>query len=580
MPPAQVITAELAQFMGAISREIRRQVGVLVDRRGRVQHVIVGDGHKLFLPDLGRHRAGQGRFRGVRLIHTHLGGEPLTRDDLTDLTLLQLDLIGVLQVDDDGRATTLELAHCIPPGPSDVPWEVLRPEPIHDLELHFLKLMDELEERFAAQGAVLRAGVHATRAIAVHVTTGAATEPDVEQSLGELTELAATAGVEIVETVIQRRRELDPRFLIGRGKLDELVLAAMQQGVDLIIFDRDLSPSQVRSIADVTEARVIDRTQLILDIFAQRACTRDGKLQVELAQLKYTLPRLAGKNSAMSRLTGGIGGRGPGETKLEIDRRRAKDRITHLQRQIDQLAAQRQQRRRRRETQQVPVAAIVGYTNAGKSTLLNTLTGADVVAENKLFATLDPTTRRLRFPDERELVLTDTVGFIRALPEDLVAAFKATLEELHDADVLVHVVDVASPGWEDRIHAVDRILRDLGVHEKPRILAFNKTDAVGDRALLATLCRVHEAVPLSALDKSTLGPLTSQLIEALRAVSDSHALGPLPWDPLGPAAPVVVPEPEAATDEDPAWAADDEPARTYDERPARGEGPAEPSWVN
>lgn len=517
VPPDSVITLELAHFMASISRETRRQVGVLIDRRGRIQHVLIGDGQKLVLPDLGRHRAGRSRLRGVRLIHTHVFGESLTRDDLTDLTLLQLDMMGVLQVSEHGQATTLEYAHLVPPGPTDQLWEVSDPTPIGTLDLSFQAFITELEEEFASRQPLQEGDEGLTRAIAVHVTTGAHGEPDIDSSLAELRELSRTAQVDIVETVVQKRKALHPKYVMGRGKLEELVLASMQRQAELIVFDRDLTPAQARSIADVTEAKVIDRTQLILDIFAQRATTRDGKLQVELAQLKYTLPRLAGRNTAMSRLAGGIGGRGPGETKLEIDRRRAQDRIHHLSKQIDKLSKQRYERRRRRRDGRIPVVAIVGYTNAGKSTLLNQLTGADALAEDKLFATLDPTTRRLRLPEEQEIVLTDTVGFIRDLPEDLVAAFKATLEELAEAHVLLHVVDIATPGWEERIASVERILEDLEVNETPVVLAFNKVDLVGEPGIMGTLCRTYQAVGISALDKTTLEPLVDAIMEALPA---------------------------------------------------------------
>ncbi len=488
----------------------------MLDRRGHIAHVVVGDANKLLLPDLGRGRAGRSRFRGLRLVHTHIGGEPLSRDDLTDLSLLQLDLIGVIQADTLGRAASLELAHLVPPGPDGEHWSVQAPLPLHELTVGFVAFVEELEGQFAAYQRTQDVAEGTTIAIAVHLTTGAPHERSAEDSLTELNELARTAGVSILETLTQRRRSADPKFVIGRGKLDELLLVSMQRGAELIIFDCDLTPGQARSIADVTEASVIDRTQLILDIFAQRATTRDGKLQVELAQLRYNLPRLVGRNTSLSRLAGGIGGRGPGETKLEIDRRRAKKRISDLSRQIGKLAQQRLQRRAQRNRSGVPTAAIVGYTNAGKSTLLNALTGATVLAEDKLFATLDPTTRRLRFPDEQELVLTDTVGFIRDLPEDLVAAFKATLEELSDADVLLHVVDVSSDGWEERMQAVERVLSDLDVAEKPQIVVFNKTDQVEDLAALAAECRRHGAVAISALDGRTFEPLTDRLMGLLR----------------------------------------------------------------
>lgn len=515
IPPDQVVTVELAETMAEISRGIRRQVGVLIDRRGRVVHVICGDDHKLFLPDLGRHRAGRGRLRGLRLVHTHLFGEALSRDDLTDLSLLHLDLVAVIQADAEGRAASLEIAHLVPPSPSGALWEVLEPAPVRDLALDFDGFIADLEGQLAAFQRTQKASDGATLAVAVHVTTGATGEVKPEESLAELRELAATANVRIVETLVQRRRKADPRFVLGRGKLEELVLASMQQGADLILFDRDLTPAQARSIGDATEAKVIDRTQLILDIFAQRATTRDGKLQVELAQLKYILPRLAGRSSAMSRLAGGIGGRGPGETKLEIDRRRAKDRLTHLQKQIKKLAKQRQGRRHKRLSGGVPTAAIVGYTNAGKSTLLNALTGATVLAEDKLFATLDPTTRRLRFPDERELVLTDTVGFIRDLPPDLVAAFKATLEELEEADLLLHVVDISNPAFEEQIEAVERILEELELQALERLIVFNKIDAAPEDLDVEAIASRFGAIAVSALDQPSLRPLTERLIAGI-----------------------------------------------------------------
>ncbi|MCB9732234.1 MAG: GTPase HflX [Deltaproteobacteria bacterium] len=501
--------------MAAISQELRRQVGVILDRRGQVQHVIVGDSDKLVLPDLGRQRAGRSRFRGVRLVHTHVLGEPLSRDDLTDLSLLQLDLIGVLQIATDGRAASIEVAHLIPPTPTGEVWEVLPPTDVAALDLDFDGFITDLEDQFAETQRVVESREGEVRAIAVHVTSEPTDASSVQRSLDELRELARTAGVSIVDTLVQRRREPDPRYVIGRGKLEELVLDTMHHDADLVIFDQDLSPSQVRSIGDAVELKVIDRSQLILDIFAQRATSGAGKLQVELAQLKYLLPRLSGRNTALSRLTGGIGGRGPGETKLEIDRRRAKDRITALQRRIEELSKQRANRRRRRQEGTAPVIAIVGYTNAGKSTLLNALTNSDVLAEDKLFATLDPTTRRLRFPNEVEIVLTDTVGFIRDLPEDLVAAFKATLEELTEADFLLHVVDVSTEGWDERMAAVERILHELGADEKPRILVFNKMDRAPENA--ANLARARGAIPVSALERASLRPLTDVMMaEAAR----------------------------------------------------------------
>ncbi len=275
-------------------------------------------------------------------------------------------------------------------------------------------------------------------------------------------ELALSADVLVLDKLIQRRNHIHPKTVLGSGKLNELLIRAMQLGVDLIVFDRELTPAQVRSLSEATDLKVIDRPQLILDIFAQRAQSREGKLQVELAQLKYLLPRLiTGQNSAFSRLAGGIGGRGPGETKLETDRRRVRTKITNLRKQVKNLSRQRQERRKGRIQKDIPIITLVGYTNAGKSTLLNTLTDSKVYAVKKMFATLDPTARRLRLPYEQEVIVNDTVGFIRDLPETLVAAFRATLEEISDSNLLVHVVDASNPRAMQQIESVDKILSEL-----------------------------------------------------------------------------------------------------------------------
>jgi len=501
----QVVSPELARHLAEVSHETGRQVGVLLDRKGEVEWVLVGDARKLTLPDVGRGRAGSHRLRGLRLVHTHLDGEPLTRDDHTDLALLRLDSVSAVEVRDDGQPGRVHLAWLIPENPAGALWQEETAPSVHDLRYDALGGPLALEEEFARARTARRTGGR-ERCILVGVSGRTRSREEGEASLLELRELARTAGVEVVDATLQHRREVDPRTLIGKGKLEDILLRSMQLMADLIVFDANLSPSQAIHIAEATSLKILDRTQLILDIFAQRAQSADGKLQVELAQLKYLYPRLAGRDDSLSRLAGGIGGRGPGETKLEIDRRRVRDRITALERRLANLSQDRQLRRRQRNERGLPVLSIVGYTNAGKSTLLNALTDSAVLAEDKLFATLDPTSRRLRFPRDRAVIITDTVGFIRDLPPDLVAAFRATLEELSDADLLLHVVDAADPRRDQQVAAVEAILKDLGLSEKHRLLVYNKVDRLpaGEGAGLA-----HQAggVAVSAATRDGLPEL-------------------------------------------------------------------------
>jgi len=509
--PRQAVSAELAATLCELSSEIRRQVGVLLNRKGHVRSVLVGDASRIELPDVGRHRAGRSRLRGVRLVHTHLRDEALTRDDLTDLSRLHLDMVVALCVDDDGRPAVVHSAHVLPENASGDLWAIQPPETVHELaRADFLATIRALEDELAGM-ARQRDAADGERVLVVQVQIGRAAES--EASLAELHELCKTAGVVPVDVIGQRRARLDPRFVVGRGKLDDLVLRALQLDADAILFDHDLTPLQTKALGDLTELKIVDRTQLILDIFAQHAQSRDGKLQVELAQMRYMLPRLAGQYTRLSRQGGGFVARGPGEKKLEMDRRRMRKRIHRLERELKDLGRQREQRRGRRQKSGLPVVAIVGYTNAGKSTLLNSLTRSKVRAEDRLFATLDPTTRRLRFPRDRELVIADTVGFIRDLPKELVAAFRATLEELEEADLLVHVVDAAAPDMEERIAAVESILADLALDRVPRLLALNKADLLppGEAAALA---EKDGGVAVCALDRRSARPLLLRL-EAL-----------------------------------------------------------------
>lgn len=498
--PEEIVSPELARHLTEFSRETNRQVGVLLNRKGEVEVVVVGNAHQLELPDIGRARAGQVRLRGLRLVHTHLKSEPLTRDDLTDLALLRLDLVAAIGVKDDGLPGVLHYAHLLPDNPQGELWRTETLPDVYDETFDFRATVEALEDELAATAKARKVG-GGERAILVAVCLDGDRE-SAESSLSELKELARTAGVEVVDELLQMRRHADPKYLIGRGKLDDINLRGMQKLAEVLVFDKELSPSQARHLGEATSMKVLDRTQLILDIFAQRAQSGDGKLQVELAQLKYMLPRLVQADSSLSRLSGagGVGGRGPGETKLEIDRRRARDRITFLERKIDQLSGDRKTRRRQRARKELPIISIVGYTNAGKSTLLNALTKSEVLAEDKLFATLDPTSRRLRFPREHEVIITDTVGFIRDLPKDLVAAFRATLEELEDASLLLHVVDAADPARDAQIAAVEHILEDLGLLETPRVLVWNKTDRLAP-GVAKMLLRQRGGVAVSALER-------------------------------------------------------------------------------
>ena len=473
--PGQMISPELARSLCELSQETGRQLGLLLDRKGYVDWVVVGNAHRLLLPDVGRLRGGRTHFRGLRLVHTHLRCEPLTRDDLADLALLRLDYVAAIQVADKGLPGRVLGAHLLPGDLSPTPWRIEEFDTPHALTDDFLDMISELEAEFTQKVATPSLTQGEKRGVLVAVAPRTHLG---EEALQELAELARTAGLGVASTVIQVRPHPDARYVVGKGRLEDLVVETMQQGAEVIVFANNLTPNQARSIADFTELKVLDRTQLILDIFAHRALSRDGKLQVELAQLKYRMPRLTAEDSGLSRLTGGIGGQGPGETKLEIDRRRARERIQRLEKEIEKLSLRRAVRRQKRAARQIPIVSIVGYTNAGKSTLLNRLTNSSVFVEDKLFATLDPTSRRLRFPRNREIIITDTVGFIRDLPPDLMTAFRATLEELKHADLLLHVVDAADPRLEDQIQVVVSILEKLDLGQIPRLLLLNKIDLI------------------------------------------------------------------------------------------------------
>ena len=515
VPQNLLITQELAHRMTAISDMLHRKVGVILGRNGHVECIVLGDANRAYLPDIGRSRAGIGRLRGIRFVVTTLDNTPnpqnpselLTMDEITDLAKLRLDFVVAIETNILGAPGRAEYAHLSP--------SVKGTTVTRTAVDAFAELPKNADEILRAVETELRATAETTTktanppAILVHLNTG---EKDANERRNEMLELCRTAGIEVVRIIEQRRRTPDPNSLVGSGKLQQIELIALDEDAEFVIFDRELTPAQTRVISRTLPLKILDRTQLILDIFAQRARSLDGKLQVELAQLKYNLPKLIDKDTAMSRLTGGVGGRGPGETKLELNRRKARERMQSLEKELKNRTTHRELQRKRRNAQHIPVFSLVGYTNAGKSTLLNALTHSDVYAENLLFATLDTTSRRLRFPHLQEVIFTDTVGFIRDLPKDLVAAFKATLEELNDADVLLHVIDASNPQIHSQIAAVDAIIKQLGLDDKPMLKILNKTDLIDPQQAIE-LSRQYDAIAISAKYQSSTLPLIDKIQE-------------------------------------------------------------------
>ena len=529
-PATDVYTIDQARELSLLSRALGRQLGMLIDRKGRVDMVLVGEAGGILIPELPRARSGADRLRGLRLLHTHLTPDGLSQEDLMDLLFLRLDAIIVLTVNPDGDPVQWQEAHLLPTPVAGQPYRVEQLRPWDQTSAHFAATAEALEEELARRSDDTREASDAPRALLVSV----AAQPRIiqERNLDELAELARTAGLVVAGRMVQRVAQVNPKFILGKGKMAELEVLALEGRAGILVFDGELSPAQLHNLADITERKVLDRTQLILDIFAQHAVTRAGKLQVELAQLRYTQPRLTGKNRAMDRLMGGIGGRGPGETKLETDRRRSRERMARLRKELDQLRRQRAFTRSRRARRGIPLAALVGYTNAGKSTLLNNLTRSEVLAENKLFATLDPTTRRLRFPAEREIILADTVGFIRNLPRELMDAFRATLEELESADLLVHVADASHPDLLQQITSVETILEELELQHMPRILLLTKWDLLDVPARAELADAFPHAIPVSARTGDGLKRLLEVLENMLLSTQQTQLL--IPFEEGGP----------------------------------------------
>ncbi|MBU0599251.1 GTPase HflX [bacterium] len=524
-----IVPLDLASSLLEISNEIGRQVGILVSRAGYVDYVAVGDFHKIVLPDFGRLRVGSGRFRGLRFIHTHLNREPLSRDDLVDLVILRLDLVASISLDFYRQEPLISIGYLLPQNSEEKFWKIVEPQSISKLNLNFIEFIEALEEEFTAKSLISRKIKSSQeRAVLVHVSDDF-DRLEAEEALNELKELVWTAGVEAVDTALQFRKKLDPKYLLGKGKLEDLVIKSVQSEADIIIFNQDLTPTQARIISEMTDLKVLDRTQLILDIFAQRAQSSDGKMQVELAQLKYRLPRLTRLDNGLSRLTGGIGGRGPGETKLEISRRRVREQISHLETKLKNSTLSRRERRKKRKDNKIPIVAIIGYTNAGKSTLLNGLTLSHEYTDDKLFATLDPHARLLCFRGEmsqddhkiwnlEKIILVDTVGFIRHLPKDLLAAFRATLEELEDADFFLHLVDGSFFKYSKHIEIVEEVLVDLGLANIPQLLVMNKIDKITQKEK-EKFIRQYNGLAISALKGDGLEELKMELAKRLWSIT-------------------------------------------------------------
>lgn len=521
-----LLNTELAMRMADVTDFINREVSVYLSRSGQVLAVAVGNDQSVELPPV-EGRRGTSRLSGVRCVHTHPNGNPnLSGVDISALKNNRFDAMVAIGVTSPNFSESVLTFGMITGIDDNEQYEVecygtLTPTEAEGI--FFPNLVATVERILDKQSGSASLAQGTERAIIVGMEYGGGASIigwSAEDSLEELKQLADTAGAEVVARFLQKRPKPDPAFFIGRGKVQELALYVQQENVDLCIFDDELSPAQQRNIEQAMGVRVLDRTALILDIFAQRAHTNEGKLQVELAQLQYTLPRIMGKGLSLSRLGGGIGTRGPGETKLEVDRRRIRDRIAYIKGCISKVKNVRTLQRSGRAKASVPTVSLVGYTNAGKSTLLNTLTNSDIYAQDQLFATLDPTTRQLELPNKQQAILTDTVGFIQRLPHQLVAAFQSTLEEVVEADVLLHVIDVSHELYKEQANAVYHVLEELGAKDKTIITVYNKIDKLPDGSALAERLEKEEnSICISAKARLNLDGLLALIAENLKLKS-------------------------------------------------------------
>jgi GTP-binding protein HflX len=500
----EIIIPQQALDLARLSFELNRLLALALTRRGEVLQVLVGSAQHLPPPVLDRARYGAGRLSGVAILRTELGGKGrLGMGDAVEILRLRLDFLARLRVGESGLPTKVEFLYLDAASAGGIGQLDFYPG---QAEQDLRALVLSQEEALSSRGETF----NTAGGSALLVSVSSEAKDTVLDNLDELRQLAVSAGLKVCGQVLQRRQP-DPQTLLGPGKLEEVLGQAFSVGADMLVLEQELSPAQAHHLALSTgsELRFIDRTQLILDIFAQRAGSREGKLQIEMAQQRYLLPRLSLRDDGLSRLSGGIGGRGPGETRLEIDRRRVRERLGRLEQELAQVSRQREDRRHLRQRNRLPVISIVGYTNAGKSTLLNALTNSHTLAEDRLFATLDPSSRRLRFPEDREVLITDTVGFIRNLPQELKRAFAATLEELSQASLILHVADASSPKVEEQIKAVEDILLELELMAMPRLLVLNKMDKAG--ADIARLLSKYQALAVCALKRESLRPLLAQL---------------------------------------------------------------------